>query len=270
MHKKRRGIGFYLMIILATLSIAGCAQPEAPPETTTNVDMLTEEGTYEVQTQDVSYFENANGFLAKPTETGSYPGVIMIHEWWGLNENIKDMAKQLASEGYVVLAADLYDGQVAADSDAARELSSKARAEPEKAVENMKAAAAYLRDEQAVTKLASMGWCFGGGQSLQLALSDEDLDATVIYYGSLVTNETELAGIEWPVLGVFGDQDTSIPVDKVNAFDAALDNLGVENEIYVYPGVGHAFANPSGANYAAEETKDAWEKTVSFLDAHLR
>src|SRR3989344_4824967 len=270
MHKKRRGIGFYLIIILATLSIACCAQPEAPPETTTNVDMLTEEGTYEVQTQDVSYFENANGFLAKPAETGPYPGVIMIHEWWDLNENIKDMAKQLASEGYVVLDVDLYDGQVAADSDAARELSSKARSEPEKAVENMKAAAAYLRDEQAVTKLASMGWCFGGGQSLQLALSDEDLDATVIYYGSLVTNETELAGIEWPVLGVFGDQDTSIPVDTVNAFDAALDNLGVENEIYVYPGVGHAFANPSGTNYAAEETKDAWEKTVAFLDVHLR
>lgn len=115
------------------------------------------------------------------------------------------------------------------------------------------------------SRIASLGWCFGGGHSLQLALNTEKpLAATVIYYGNLVTNQTELAEITWPVLGVFGSEDQSIPVDTVNQFDAALDANGVTNEIYIYEGVGHAFANPSGDNYAPEETADAWEKTLDF------
>jgi carboxymethylenebutenolidase len=134
----------------------------------------------------------------------------------------------------------------------------------------MKAAADYLRNEEGATKIASLGWCFGGGQSLQLALSDEDLDATVIYYGSLVTDESKLSSIEQPILGIFGSKDTSIPVATVQQFDSALDNIGIENEIYIYEGVGHAFANPSGMNYAPEETKDAWDKTVSFLNRHMK
>ena len=105
---------------------------------------------------------------------------------------------------------------------------------------------------------------------MQLAVSGEQLDATVIYYGSLVTDSAKLAAISWPVLGVFGDQDRSIPVDTVQAFDRALDGLNVVNEIHLYPGVGHAFANPSGANYAPAETKDAWEKTLAFLNANLK
>jgi carboxymethylenebutenolidase len=139
----------------------------------------------------------------------------------------------------------------------------------EKALENLKFAASYLR-EYGANEVASLGWCFGGGQSLQLSLSGENLDATVIYYGNLITDESELSGINWPVLGIFGDQDTSIPVDDVKAFESALNNQDIENEIYVYPGVGHAFANPTGANYAPSETKDAWEKTISFLEKHLK
>jgi carboxymethylenebutenolidase len=115
-----------------------------------------------------------------------------------------------------------------------------------------------------------LGWCFGGGQSLQLALNTEQpLAATVIYYGTLVTNQTDLAEITWPVLGVFGAADQSIPVDTVNQFDAALDASGVTNEIYIYEGVGHAFANPSGGNYAPKETADAWEKTLAFLSRYV-
>jgi carboxymethylenebutenolidase len=117
-----------------------------------------------------------------------------------------------------------------------------------------------------------MGWCFGGGQSLQLALNSQDhpLAATIIYYGSaLVTDNSNLSKIKWPVLGVFGDQDRGIPVEKVNEFKATLDEVGVPNEIYIYKGVGHAFANPSGDNYAPTETQDAWEKTVAFLKKYL-
>jgi carboxymethylenebutenolidase len=176
------------------------------------------------------------------------------------------MARQLAAEGYNVIAVDLYDGKVASTQDQARSLvSSLDHAE---ALENMKSAAAYLRS-QGSGSIASLGWCFGGGQSLSLALSGEDLDATIIYYGSLVTNRTRLAAIDQPVLGIFGDRDASIPVATVNEFDRALDEAGIENEIYIYEGVGHAFANPSGMNYAPEQTRDAWEKTLAFLRENL-
>jgi len=177
------------------------------------------------------------------------------------------MASKLASEGYVVLAVDLYEGQVATDGDGARSLMSAL--DQKRAVQNMKAAAAFLRETYSTPKIASLGWCFGGGQSLQFALSDEPLDAHVIYYGHLVADESELSSVEAPVLGIFGDQDASIPVEQVNAFETSLDNLDIENEIFIYEGVGHAFANPSGQNYAPEETVDAWKKTTEFLSTHL-
>ncbi len=275
--RRRRGMvksktRWFAATILLIL-LAGCAAPPSTGETKPpageikNSEMLAGKGKYAVTTENVKYFENFTGFLAQPAQAGSYPGVVMIHEWWGLNDNIKDMAKQLASEGYVVLAVDLF-GEVANTSDRACQLVGSLNSE--KAVQNMRVAAAYLRTKHSATKIASLGWCFGGGQSLRLALSGEKLDATVIYYGSLVTNESNLSAIKWPVLGIFGDKDTSIPVATVSQFDAALDKLGIENEIYVYKGVGHAFANPSGANYAANETKDAWDKTVAFLNKHTK
>ena len=197
----------------------------------------------------------------------------MIHEWWGLNDNIKDMADELASEGYVVLAADLYNGEVATTPDKAMQLVSSVRENPEQAISNLQSAVQYLASLPNVnsSRIASLGWCFGGGQSLQLALNSEQnpLAATVIYYGNLVNDTNELSKINWPVLGIFGDQDQSIPVESVNAFEQALNETGVTNEIYIYPGVGHAFANPSGDNYAPAETVDAWEKTLAFLKKYV-
>ena len=224
-----------------------------------------------IQTESISYAEGATGYLAQPKAEGAYPAVIMIHEFWGLNDNIKYMAGLLAQEGYVVLAVDLY-GEVAETSDRARELATATRGNQEKATANMKKAVAYLRTLPNVNseKIASMGWCFGGGQSLQLALSGEKVAATVIYYGNLVNDTQQLSAISWPVLGIFGAEDTGIPVSSVEAFKQSLNELGVTNEIHIYPGVGHAFANPSGARYAPAETKDAWEKTVLFLNKNLR
>ena len=224
----------------------------------------------EIQTSEVNYGPAA-GYLAQPKEPGNYPGIVMVHEWIGLNDYVKEMARQLAAEGYVVLAVDLFEGKVAKNATEARELSAKARNNIPAAVANMKSAVKFLKSRDNIddSKIASMGWCFGGAMSLQLALNQE-LAATVIYYGNLETNASKLSFIEWPVLGIFGEIDTSIPVESVKKFDAALDELGIENEIYIYPKVGHAFANPSGMNYAAEETKDAWKKTVGFLDRNLK
>jgi carboxymethylenebutenolidase len=125
--------------------------------------------------------------------------------------------------------------------------------------------------EQGAKKIASLGWCFGGRQSVELAISGEQLDATIVYYGgNMATTAERLAPIKWPVLGIFGDQDQAIPLEMVQAFETSLTELGVQHEIHIYPGVGHAFANPSGANYAPEATMDAWDKTLAFLRAHLK
>ncbi len=197
----------------------------------------------------------------------------MIHENKGLNDNIKNMANLLAKEGYVVLAVDLFNGEVTTNQTRASELTQSIRDNPDVAITNLKSAVTFLASLPNVNpdKIASLGWCFGGQQSLQLALNSEDhpLAATVIYYGRLVTEPETLSKIKWPVLGIFGDQDTSIPVKTVEQFEEALTKNGITNEIYIYKGVGHAFANPSGENYAPNETKSAWEKTLSFLNKYL-
>jgi len=241
--------------------------PEYTKDEPQNSEMF-DEGSFDITTSQVNYFEDAQGFLAKPSADGSYPGVILIHEWWGLNDNIKDMARDLASHGYVVLAADLYAGQVATTSDGARQLVTTF--DSTKGIENIKAAAEFLKQNHDVEMIATIGWCFGGSQSMNFAISGNTIDATVLYYGQPVTNMTQLSKISWPILGIFGELDQSIPVEKVNEFQSSLNQLGIQNEIVIYPGVGHAFANPSGASYAPEETKDAWQKTLAFLENYLK
>lgn len=237
----------------------------------------------ELQNSTVNYFEGAKGYLVYPASSSQedqtvnkskLPAVVMIHENKGLNDHIKNMANLLAKHGYVVLAVDLFKGEVVTEQNDARRLTQAVRSNPEIAINNLQSAVKYLSSLPNVdpSKIASIGWCFGGGQSLQLAFNSQNhpLAATIVYYGSpLITDNSNLSKIKWPVLGVFGDQDTGIPVEKVNEFKATLDNVGVPNEIYIFKGVGHAFANPSNANYAPSQTLDAWEKTLSFLKKYL-
>ncbi len=233
---------------------------------TKNSDMFAG-GPLEIKTGPVKY-ENATGYLAEPTQKGNFPGVVMIHEWWGLNDNIKSMARGLASHGYIVLAVDLYAGQVATTSEGARQL--LLSFDEQKGMANIGSAVNILKYNYNATKIATIGWCFGGSQSLNYALGGNKVDATILYYGQPVTNITKLSAIKWPVLGFYGDKDQSNALDKIKEFKSDLDTIGVQNEIYIYPGLGHAFANPSGANYAPKETSDAWNKTISFLDDHLK
>ena len=216
----------------------------------------------------IEYFPEARGYYAAPAEPGEYPGIVMIHENRGLRPEIKEEARALAREGYQVLAVDLYKGAVLETQDEARAYGRSFN--QEEGIENMQAAVAYLR-ERGATKIASLGWCFGGRQSLELAISGIPLDATVVYYGGGMATSTErLAPITWPVLGVFGAEDTVLPLAMVTEFETSLNALGIENEVYVYDGVGHAFANPSNPNFAPEATADAWEKTRAFLKQHLQ
>jgi carboxymethylenebutenolidase len=230
--------------------------------------MLKKQGQFETHEEEVTYFENAKGLYVEPTSEGSYPGVVMIHENRGLRPEIRQTAKQLAAEGYRVLAVDLFEGRVVESQDEARALTSTFNQQT--GVANMKAAAQFLRDK-GVIKIASLGWCFGGRQSVELAISGEKLDATVVYYGGNMATATDrLRPIEWPVLGIFGDKDQVIPIAMVETFKTSLETLGVPHEIHVYPGVGHAFANPSGMNYAPDATRDAWAKTLAFLNNNLK
>lgn len=243
----------------------------------------TQEAPTRLHNSSVSYYDNTTGYLVYPEldnntqqqqqQQEPMPAVIMIHEWWGLNEHIKNQADILAKEGYVVLAVDLYRGEVAADSNRARELTSSVRNNSASAIDNLQSAVNYVKSLEMVdgSRIASLGWCFGGDWSLQLALnsSENPLAATIVYYGRPVTDTASLSSISWPILGIFGDQDQAISVESVKQFASALNASGITNEIYLYEGVGHAFANPSGDNYAPKETADAWQKTIGFLKQYL-
>jgi carboxymethylenebutenolidase len=242
-----------------------------------NTDATTTAEGLQIKT--VNYFDDASGYLVYPsagntTSSIKLPAIVMIHENRGLNDNIKNMANTFAKQGYVVLAVDLFKGHVATTNDQARQLASSVRNNTSAAIANLQSAAKYVSslDNVNASRIASLGWCFGGGQSLQLALHSEQhpLAATILYYGTpLITDKQELSKIKWPVLGIFGDKDQAIPVEKVKEFESALNAQGIPNEIHIYKGVGHAFANPSGANYAPKETADAWQKTLAFLKKYV-
>lgn len=229
----------------------------------------------EVHTERVVYAtiggQEVTGYLARPAGSAAgHPGVIVIHEWWGLNDNVETMARMLAQEGYAALAVDLYGGGNAEDPEAARALMQKVMDDPAPAKDNLRQAHAYLTGELGAPRTGVIGWCFGGGWSLQTALMVPELDAAVMYYGRVVTDPEELKALQAPLLGLFGAEDTGIPVDGVREMEAALGELGKDATIVVYPGAGHAFANPSGNRYQAEAAKDAWGKTVAFFGEHLK
>jgi carboxymethylenebutenolidase len=228
-----------------------------------------------VTTEEVVYATldggEVHGYLATPAEGGEgAPGILVIHEWWGLNDNVRAMARQLAGEGYQALAVDIYRGQVASERDDARTFMEEAMASPELVDDNLRQAHAFLV-ERGAQKTGSIGWCFGGGMSLRTALLlPEELDATVIYYGRLETDEDVLRPLAMPILGIFGADDQGIPVESVRAFEGALQNLGKDATIHIYEGADHAFANPSGTRYNEEAATDAWGKTLAFFAEHLR
>jgi len=224
--------------------------------------------------KDVSYKsgdDTVHGLVYTPAGKGPFPAIIVIHEWWGLNDWVKEQASKLAQEGYVALAVDLYRGKVATTSDEAHELM---RGVPEdRAQRDLHAAFAYLQSQSNVKKdrVGAIGWCMGGGYSLDVALQEPELAADVINYGHLATDPAALKRINAPILGLFGAQDRGITPDDVKKFKEQLDQLGKKNDITIYPDAGHAFENPNNKEgYRPKDTQDAWGKTVKFLAANLK
>ncbi len=210
------------------------------------------------------------GYLVRPKENGPFPGIVVIHEWWGLNDNIKSQAERLAQLGYVALAVDLF-GKTTTDPTVAMDMVRSL--DQQAATTQLLASVDYLRSQSWVLtdKIGSIGWCFGGAMSLKLALNDPKLTAAVIYYGQPVTDPKELAKIKAAILGIYGEADQMIPMEKVQEFQKALAEARVKYEIHTYPDAPHAFANPSGGKgYRPEAAADAWKKTIAFLARTLK
>jgi carboxymethylenebutenolidase len=252
------------LILLILILFAGVIVFDAAfgPETAefTNISYSGEDGSELI------------GYLAQPDGSGPHPAVLLIHEWWGLNEGITILADALAAEGYVVLAPDAYRGRVTAQFP--RALWLRLTTPEEQVFADVDAALAYLMRMEDVdtSRLASMGFCFGGGHSLQLGMrQSENLALTIIYYGAVVTDPDLLRPLTdgQPVLGVFGDEDQSIPVADVLEFEAALNTLAIPNEITIYEGVGHAFLTEENYDQPGA-AMDAWQQTLRFLAENLQ
>ena len=215
--------------------------------------------------------ETVNAVLYTPVGKGPFPAIIVIHEWWGLNDWVKDQASKLADQGYEALAIDLYRGKVATTPDMAHEIM---RGVPEdRAKRDLHAAFEYLASQANVKKdrIGAVGWCMGGGYSLDVALQEPTLAADVINYGHLATDKDALKKINAPILGSFGAQDQGIPPADVKKFEDTLDQLGKKESIKIYDDAGHGFQNPNNkSGYREADAADAWQRTVAFLAENLK
>jgi carboxymethylenebutenolidase len=254
------------------------AEPAAASDTLTPMTgVLTEEGfkaLHELRTEDAPAakgstvdLEGASAYLSLP-EGSPKAGLLVIHEWWVLNQHIQHWADRLAADGYAALAVDLYGGKTAETPDQAMELMKAVDGERARAI--LQAAHGFLQQDPRIQaqRTGVIGWCFGGAWSLQSALAMPELDAAVIYYGRLETDPQKLRAIRAPILGVFAENDQGIPLDTVKQFDAALDTAEVDHSIHTYAAE-HAFANPSSGRYDEGAAADAWSKVRAFLAERL-
>jgi carboxymethylenebutenolidase len=196
--------------------------------------------------------------------------VVVVQEWWGLNRQIKGVARRLAQEGYVAIVPDLYRGQIATDPEVAHELSRAL--DDERAMKDLEAAVAWLRGQGRVgrARIGALGFCMGGGLAQRLALRSGEVAATVMFYGSPETDPVKLASLGAPLQGHFGAADRGIPETRVVELRAALGKAGKKGEIYLYPGAGHAFMNEERPSYHADAAHQAWARTMAFLQKHLK
>ena len=209
------------------------------------------------------------GYLAKPA-SGRGPGIVVIQEWWGLNDNIKDIANRFAAEGFVALAPDLYHGKVAAEPDEAGKLMMAMKID--EAVQDLTGSVDYLKNLPAATgdKIGCAGWCMGGGLSLYLATQKPEIGACVSYYGVIPGAQPDFSKIQGAVLGHYAEHDDWAPPAATRELEMKLKSLGKDAEFFVYPDTSHGFFNDTRAEvHAAEASKLSWERTLAFYRKYL-
>ena len=215
--------------------------------------------------------ETVQGIVYSPEGKGPFPAIVVIHEWWGLNDWVKQQAAKLSDQGYVTLAIDLYRGKVATTPDEAHQIM---RGVPEdRASRDLLAASAFLASQKNIDpkRVGSIGWCMGGGYALNLAVADPKLKVAVINYGHLASDDATLKKINADILGIFGGQDKGITPDDVHKFEAQMKALGKTADIHIFPDAGHGFENPNNKqSYRADDTAEAWKLTTAFLAKYLK
>jgi carboxymethylenebutenolidase len=228
--------------------------------------------------QPVHYFDAdsaTTGYLAVPRGAGPFPAVILIHEWAGLVDRVRHFADDLARQGYVVLAADLYSGHAGTTREENRALMDEARSDPQRIINNLDAAARFLRGRPDGTgRVATIGWCFGGGIALSYALGGETHEGTAMFYGRLITDPRQLITpdtISHEIYGTFAEMDRTIPPAEVERFVEALRQAGIENDIHIYDDVDHGFwlyVDQDPARRAP--ALDAWQRLKAYLARTIR
>ena len=273
--------------ILAVLLLFACHEKvdehadHTAPTTTTTTAAETTAGTTASTTStppapsagtSEKFGDGASGYLALPASgPAKKPAIIVIQEWWGVDDWIRQQADRFAQQGYVALAVDLYRGKSTKSPEEAHEL--MRGLPPSRGVADLKAAVDYLSSRADVDpqRIGVIGWCMGGGYALSLATSDPRPKATVINYGHLETDSTAITKIQSQILGNFGAADRGIPAADVKKFGAELTKYGKLADIKVYDGAGHAFMNPNNKEgYNAAAANDAWGRIDRFFDRNLR
>jgi carboxymethylenebutenolidase len=209
-------------------------------------------------------------FVAWPTGKGPFPAVVVVQEWWGLNTQIRDVARRLAREGYAAVVPDLYHGRQAADAEQAHVLARGL--DQERALADLEAAVGWLRAEPRVgrRKIAVIGFCMGGTLAQLLGSRSAELSAVVTFYGNPVTDPEGLAGLRAPLQAHFGQEDQGIPAERVEALRQGLRRAGRHGEIHTYPGAGHAFMNDQRPSFHPDAARQAWARTLAFLQKHVK
>ena len=245
---------------LAALAALTCALSSPAPASAGGMIKFTQGST------------RVSGYLALPQTEGPHPAVIVIQEWWGVNDWIKEQANLLTREGYIAFAPDLYRGRVATTSEDAHQYMSGLSEDD--AIQMLRASAEFLRSRYDVRAhaIGVIGWCMGGRYSIRLAAADPGIRAAVMYYGAPITDPAAIKQIHAAVLGNFGAEDEGPTPAQVNAFRAALQKAGKRVDFKIYPKAGHAFANVNNpwGGYREEAAKDAWVRTAAFFKKELK
>ncbi len=252
-------------VALAAGAIEGTA-PATLPAT-----LPATEESLEIQTSMITFKGNgdAPGYLARPTAQGTYPGVVVIQEWWGIDDHIKSVTQRFAQKGFVALAPDLYRGKIAKEPNDAQRL--MMTVQQDQALKDIQGAVDYLDQQDYVSphKAGVVGFCFGGGLAMMMSYKGTGIGAVVVFYGTVKPADADLQNVSVPVLGMYGDKDSNFTVEGINTWADKLKSYGKINQMVIYKGAGHAFFNDTRDSYRALAAQDAWKRTLDWFQKYL-
>lgn len=286
-----RSRAFLALSLAAQLAVAGCGGPDEAAKSSSASSSGAERRAsaapaalddsmlrdpVEVEAIEIPYGETGDdllrGYFVYPADmVEPLPAVIVVHEWWGLNDSVREAASRIAAQGYMVLAVDLFRGETAASTVEASALARKLLEEPGYAEQNLRAAHAFVSDAAGAPSVATLGWSLGGYWAVEATRFLPDaFSAAIAYYGQPDDDADTVSSISAPVLSLFGGADRSIPIEAVRAFEAQAKALDKSVEVVVFPRGKHGFANPDDSRFDERIAEQAWRRTAAFLDRYLR